>query len=97
MKYRDKKTSKYYGIRLDVRNGVSFYRCSLSVDNKVLYLGVYREEKEAAYAFNVAFDLFKNGFHEIKNTVSLSKEDSISVRNNVHRLLVSKKLIKFLP
>jgi non-ribosomal peptide synthetase component E (peptide arylation enzyme) len=93
-KVKSTETSKFYGVRLDVRikKGVTheWYRGEIMVRGKRYYLGAYTIEEHAAYAFNVAFGIFTNEHYKIENIVNITDEDKIIINIRVKDLLKNK-------
>jgi len=84
---KGKRTSKYYGVRIDKRKKGEivreYYRSDIEAENRKYYLGSYLSEEFAAYAFNVGFDFLKNGKYTIENHVEISDEEKEFVFNKV--------------
>ena len=95
---KEKRTSLYYGVRVDVRVNESvetiWYRSEISAEYKKYYLGAYISEQLAAYAFNVAFGFLNNGHYTIENKVNLSNEEKSFIYNKVRLLMFKKGLIE---
>jgi hypothetical protein len=92
-KVKETTTSKFYGVRQHSDKGNIYFRSGIKVHEKNVYLGIYKEESHAAYAFNVGFDYFNNNHFIIFNTPKITLEEKNEVFENVTRLLKSKKLI----
>ena len=93
------RTSKYYGVRLDKRvkgETISYwYRVDIAAENKKYYVGAHTDEKQAAYAFNVAFNFLSNGHYKIENNVNLDKTDSDFIFEKVRKLMLKRGLINY--
>ena len=90
----DKMTSKFYGVRYDKTRG--FWRTDIRVGGNNIYLGAYKDEIHAAYAFNVGFGCFSNSNYTIYNKVDLSTDDSKDISNKVISLLIKKGYYKLI-
>ena len=94
------RTSLYYGVRRQENpNGAVYYRTAISVENKKYYLGCFKSEQQAAYAFNVGFDSMSNTKYTIKNQVNLTDDEKLFVLARVGATLAKKGFIshKYLP
>ena len=93
------RTSKYYGVRLDKRTKgetiTYWYRVDIEAENKKYYVGAYSDEKNAAYAFNVAFNFLSNGHYKIENKVNLDKTDEDFIFEKVRKLMLKRGLINY--
>jgi hypothetical protein len=91
------RTSQYYGVRIDKRKKgetiTIWYRVDIEAENKKYYVGAYADEKHAAYAFNVAFNLLANGKYRIENIVDLQKSDKDFIFTKVRKLMLKRGLI----
>lgn len=90
-KYKSKPKSKYYGVRPDRE----WFRASIMLNSKSLYLGVYETEEEAALAFNWAYFHLGSDSFSITNNVNdmFTIDESIVISENVERLLKSKNAL----
>ena len=96
---KEKRTSLFYGVRVDkrVKNQVEtiWYRTEIEAENKKYYLGAYRNEQHAAYAFNIGFNFLKNGKYKIENFVEISNDDKTIIFNKVRKLMLKRGLIHY--
>ena len=44
--------SKFRGVTYHIRRGQSYWRAKITVDKVVYYIGDFRDEKEAAFAYD---------------------------------------------
>ena len=84
-------SSKYYGVCWF--NKKNKWKASIYIQGKDVYLGIYAIEEEAAFAFNVAFELFSNKHHTITNHVELGDIQANDVRDSVIERLLNKGYI----
>jgi len=89
MSYKSKPKSKYFGVRPDR----IYWRSSIMVAEKNVYLGCYSTEGQAAIAFNEAYKLIGNPNFLIQNNFSMSYYEQKEIRDRVKKLLQSKSLI----
>jgi len=89
VKYKTKPKSKYFGVRPDR----TYWRASIMVDGKNLYLGAYFSEGEAAIAFNEAYKLIGNPNFLIQNNFQMSSVEQYQIFERVKKLLQSKGLV----
>lgn len=94
-KTREQFTSKYYGVRCDYRpkTGKLWYRAELQVNGKVIRLGTYLNEQDAAFSFNHGFEKLQNGAHIIKNLVDISELRKIEIIEYVDNLFYENGLV----
>jgi hypothetical protein len=99
-KVKEFRTSKYYGVRVDIRTVKDtiqvYYRTEICVENIKYYLGAYTNEKQAAYAFNVGFSIMSNGHYIIENLITLTDGEKEKINKKVANLINNKniKLLK---
>ena len=94
-KSKAKIKSKYYGVRPDTRKNKTWFRSEIMINRVGIYLGLYEDEKSAAFAYNIASDIFNIDKYYIRNNVYLAHVDYKDIQNNVLRLLSNKGYIKF--
>jgi len=93
-KVKEKRTSLYYGVRVDkrIKNDVEtiWYRSSIEAENVKYYLGAYSNEQHAGYAFNVGFNILSNGNYLIENKVHLNQDEMNHIKQKVVNLINKK-------
>lgn len=90
-KTKNEFTSGYYGVCWFGKK--KKWKSSILINNKHVYLGIYTDEAEAAFAFNVAFELFTNGKYTIINNVELGDIQANNIRYSVIDRMIKKGYI----